>query len=158
MSHWDNFGTEKLWRCTWEVQKRQGDIQVCLTQLCGNTVLMLLQLQFETEPAVLLRQNTNTTMAFQLSVCLRPCTAACQARSPLEYAYSAVQTAWLQTPSDITHPHFEPSSWGMTSYKSHPHTAFQICFYPGWQMNAVLPVVLPVSKLLSYSVCSVQES
>lgn len=58
-------------------------------------------------------------------------------------------------PSDVTHSRFELSSWGMTSYQSHRHTEFQVWFYPGWQMNAVVPVVLPVSKLLSYSVCLV---
>lgn len=131
VSHWDNFGTEKLCRYTWEAQKRQGDIQVCLTQLCGNAVLTLLQLQFEAEPAVsLLRQNPKAAMAFQLSVCLRPCTAACQARSPLEYAHSAAQRAWPRTPQ-TTHPRFELSSWGTSSYQSHWNAEFPNLFLSG---------------------------
>lgn len=114
VSHWNNFGTEELRWYAGEAQKGQGDIQVCLSMFSANTVLMLLQLQFERGSRKFSEiKSKGIPMVFHSPVCGKPFPAACQAGSPLVCACCAVQPDCrylLHNPPSLC-----ISSWGMTS-------------------------------------------
>lgn len=78
-----------------------------------------------------------------MCACGRPFAATCQARPPWR-----VPAVLSSVTSCTSHPHCAFLAEVRAAVRA-TNTHFQICFHLGWQMNAVLLVVLPAPKLLS---------